>query len=131
MTSKTHPTEILIRDARSLLKPTPVELHHIPRWFAKRLRTAMGKHYRWDFPLDDLLQRVENECGSAVHWWDHWGSTTLPNGRRAVVTEPYLSIGDVKKAIVFAQLIVCDVEIYSNSWWYPGQTTRIAFTEPK
>lgn len=135
-----HPTEILIEKARDLLSPSPVKLGHLPQWFASACRTALKKHHipieRYDLP-ETLMYKVaetasKNEDGqsASITWIDHWGST-VHNGRQAFVTEPYLSAQDVANAVKMAKMLDLEIDIDSNSWWFPGETTRIAFLKPK
>ncbi len=129
-----HPTEILIENARELLKPSPVRIGHCPRWFASACRTALKKHDIYIEPYSGsdavMFAVAEAVSGSSTRWIDHWGST-VHHGMEAFVTEPYLSIEDVASAVEMAKMLGLEIDISSNSWWFPGSTTRIAFLKPK
>ena len=43
---------------------------------------------------------------------------------------PYLCASSIADAMRFAERLGLTFEISSNSWWYPGQTTRLVFQEP-
>ena len=98
-----------IEAARELLKPTPVRLHHTPRW-ARR-----------EFKL----------YGTKPSWCDHWGSTKLPDGRVAFVSEPYdISPGTLCEIDAIAKRHGWTWWLEALSWWYPGHTFRIVIVRP-
>lgn len=120
-----------IQAARELLKPSEVRLHHVPRWLARRIRAKLGKSPRSYHSAFDDVQRAAaaTAANGSAYWLDHFGSTTF-KGRPAFVAEPYLSADMIPDAIRFAELLGLTFDIRPNSWWYPGQTTRLVFQEP-
>ena len=125
--AKTHPTELLIREARKLLKPTEVKLHKVPGWFRKQLLKTTGCSHGLTAGWSVLQHAIDK--ADAHMLFDHCGSTVLSTGTPAFVAEPYGGdVRQVTKAIRFAELTGLDVHISANSWWYPGQTVRFEFT---
>ena len=126
---KQHPVEILIDQARELLRPSPVELHVLPSWLAKRIRARFG-HTPGCCNSLCRLQRVALIAGRGNDaWFDHWGVAVV-DGRPGFISEPYANCADVKAALRFAELLDLEVDFQANSWWYPGQTLRIVFFRP-
>ena len=125
-----HSTAHLIDRARQLLQPSPVELHHVPNWLRRQiLRTLRGGPDRPPRYCTGGLEAFQHaisvtRTGSA---FDHWGSMLDGDGLRVFVSEPYLSIEGVKAAERFAERFELELSISSNSWWFPGQTTRLIF----
>jgi hypothetical protein len=121
--------------ARELLKPTPVRLHHVPNWLRLRILAAIraGRIPRapWNRYCGtdgwSVLMHVQSCIGD--RFLDHFGSTHY-RGRPCFVNEPYLSSEDMDKNRRFAELLGLHWVVSSNSWWFPGNTTRIAFWEP-
>ena len=125
--------------ARLLLKPSPVRLHHMPRWFVTALKPIREERRRGrlgSYVQDDLLAFV----GSGEHWLDHWGSTKAPvrrlgregELREYFVSEPYGFTAETAAGLnrlAEATGLVWSIE--SNSWWYPGATVRIVFEKPE
>jgi len=132
-----------ILEARALLRPTPVNLHHIPRWFLQALRPFRK---RFGGRLESPFQGFENmrnalgggQLGNA--WLDHFGSTKLVRrhaGRERItdetvfVSEPYgLTPGGTLALAELTRLTGIRWSVESNSWWYPGHTIRIVFEPP-
>jgi hypothetical protein len=100
-----------IEQARALLGPSKVRLHHVPRWFAK--------------------SRIISESGIwQGSWLDHFGSTTLADGRAAFVSEPYhVTAAELAECQEIAARVGCDFWVSANSWWYPGVTIRLVFAK--
>jgi hypothetical protein len=119
---------VTIAKARALLLPSPVRLHHAPRWFASAVRKLMpsdlwGRTSSWS-AIDNL--RNSNE----LHWLDHWGSTTLADGRIAFISEPYdITPEAIAWLAEIAMRAGCEFWVSPNSWWYPGATIRLIFAE--
>jgi len=103
--------EETILAARRILKPTPVRIGHVPRWFKKS--GAFGPY---------------GEISSS--WLDHYGSTKLSDGRVAFVSEPY-SVGadQILECEDIAKWLGLDFWVDPNSWWYPGYTIRLIFVQ--
>ena len=122
-----------IQAARDLLQPSEVRLHHVPRWLTRRIKAALGKSpLAYHFGPDEVRRAadVASTNRHGAYWLDHFGTTTV-HGRPAFVSEPYLEVGMVEDARRFAKLLGLTFDIRPNSWWYPGQTTRLVFQEPK
>jgi hypothetical protein len=122
-------TERYIDAARAVLKPTPVELHKIPRWLSVRLYQARqeGKiHVKPNMPSYCLLYAVAGP--DSFDWLDHWGTTTV-DGEVEFVSELYSL--NLKAAKRFAKLLGLKWRYSANSWWYPGWTYRISFYPPQ
>lgn len=127
MTDAGAETRAHIAAARDLLGPTPVRLDHVPRWFKKALHPYHRK-------LEMTYQRVQHAFATIGHGHalDHWGSTTLGDGRVAFVSEPY----DVDAAVLagcerLADEVGCVFYLDPNSWWFPGRTIRLVFVQRK
>jgi hypothetical protein len=116
-----------IEAARDLLKPSPVRLHHVPRWLIQRIRKHIGTVPMCHSGFD-VVHQAACDTGSDS-WLDHFGSTTI-NGRPAFVSEPYLGSRGIVDAMRFAERLMLEFDFSPNSWWYPGQTTRLIFQEP-
>lgn len=113
--------ELEIARLREINKPEPVKLHHIPKWFKQKLILWLKLHDRYDqwASVNPL-----NAFAKAINWHvDHSGSSD--NGWK-FVNEPYGERDD-KNAEV-AKALGCDFCMSSNSYWYPGRTTRYEFT---
>ncbi len=117
-------TQKQIDDARLLLKPSPVELHHVPDWFRRALLKAIGCCHG-----DTSGWGVLNYARQKFSWtWlDHFGSTTLGD-RICFVSEPYnVNPAELQQVKDLAEKIGCQWYLCANSWWYPGSTLRIVF----
>ncbi len=118
----------LIADARRLLRPSPVRIHHIPNWFRLALLKAYGCD-RGDTSAHSVLRHAEHASGQWWHWLDHWGSTTY-HGRPCFVSEPYhLSEADVAAIAELCRRCNLDFHLSSNSWWFPGSTVRAVISQ--
>lgn len=112
--------------ARELLQPSEVDIAHVPNWFRLRLMKAFKNPWRMTSGQAMLHHAVD------VHfkygdWLDHWGST---EGGKVFVSEPYqLLAGEVAELDSFATKLGVKWYISACSWWYPGQTIRVAFFE--
>jgi hypothetical protein len=117
--------EAEIEAARAQYRPTPVKRGHFPRWFVRRWGRRFGKG-------TDILNQLRTflrDNGAAIIL-DHYGSTTLPNGCLAFVTEPYIEHCDIEGALaIVAGELKCDYLVDDNSWHYPGETVRGAWFE--
>ena len=126
---KRHPTEILIEQARKLLKPAPVRLHHVPNWLRLRILKAFGCRNGWTNG-EDVLQRAVRQTSTSL-WLDHWGSAEL-KGKRVFISEPYnvtkQTIADIG---AFCEPMGLEFYISANSWWLSGWTVRIVTYEPE
>lgn len=113
-----------IEAIRAITKPSPVRLHHEPRWLLKlardRLR-AMKRH----IPSGSKLWMLCHTLGIDPHFMDHWGTTD--NGE-TFVCEPYLSHRDLIAAIAFADMLRLDLDVSAVSEWNPPSTIRLSFT---
>ena len=117
-----------IEAARKLLKPTPVRLRHVPNWLRLRMLKAFGCSNR-----DTAGWAVLNHATGGINpsWLDHWGSTVLPSGQRAFVSEPYNFGAETARAVqAFCEPAGLRWHVDANSEWYPGWTVRIEITEP-
>jgi hypothetical protein len=124
---------INIETARKLLSPTPVRLHHVPKWFAVQARQLARKigcrlPYEW---TDDSIHALARRFATCEEtWMDHYGSTTI-HGRMAFVAEPYpVSAETIGKIAELARQLGLECFVSANSWWYPGWTIRIGFWKP-
>lgn len=114
------------RRARELLKPSEVRLNHVPNWFRLRLLKAF-KHPWGNTGGDAILSHAVDVHFRDPYWLDHWGSTD--NGK-VFVSEPYnLSPENVAELDSFAKKLGVQWYISACSWWFPGQTIRVAFFE--
>lgn len=120
-TTEASKQEQTIEKARLILKPSPVRLHHMPRWFIAGVRRSHGR-----LLYNSAITTLENGpyCRT-THWLDHWGSTDY-HGKQCFVSEPYnLSAEAIKAISDFCRDAGFCWEILSNSWWYPGSTLRL------
>jgi hypothetical protein len=109
-----------IREARELLKPTEVNLHHFPNWLRRALLKEFGCRYR-----DTSSWGVKEQVFGGACWLDHWGTSTI-NDRLCFVSEPYnVSMADQIRIDEIAKRIGCRWYLSANSWWFPGWTIRI------
>lgn len=116
---------IWIEQARKLLGPSPVRLHHVPGWFSKAIRKAYGRS-RPTTPAGEAMQGLLRHHWTE-RWLDHWGSTRHC-AQVAFVAEPYgITEQEVALIATIASDLGCDWRLCSNSWWYPGSTLRILF----
>ena len=125
MTDEGQKQRVWIESERVKTKAIPVMLHKLPRWASDALRRAYkGSGLpRYFSPATAIL--------NDARWrglFDHWGTSTLADGRRVLVTEPYPSGDVLPDASAFATWLGCDVRVVGPSWWYPGYTLRIEFT---
>lgn len=106
---------------RREFKPTPVRLHHMPRWMKRLVAEGLGcnQHEAESY----LRSFVDGTCGAM----DHWGSTKM-DGEEVFVFEPYatLEMGHDLAAKVMSR-IKCIAGVENLSWWYPFHTIRIIF----
>lgn len=117
-----------VKELRRLRRPTPVNSDDVPKWFVKRWVKRFGRgefsHILCD--LHVFLGKIEN--GSNL--LDHYGSTVLPNGCLAFVTEPYLPASYIAGPMAaVAKELKCDWYVGDDSWWLPGHTIRGAWFE--
>ncbi len=116
---------------RAQRKPSPVRAGRIPLWLGKLLTVAKnagrlgpGVH---PMPRCTYLDAADRQSGRGNYYnlLDHWGTTVLPDGREAFVSEPY---GYHREhAMAFAELLGLTWEASCNSWHFPGRTTRLTF----
>ena len=96
-----------------------VRLHHLPRWWKRRVKQAGGEIYAYSYGLGEDI-------------FDHCGSSR--NGT-VFVSEPYGSHDDpqliasvgrvaIRLGLEYVILPAC------RSWWNPPSTCRIEFWEP-
>lgn len=125
MASDLSTQDELIQQRRDLMQPTPVRGAHVPKW----LRLALIREFkpeRWQMDGESVLHHACPES----RWLDHWGSTTLHDGRLAFVSEPYhLTPFDIQQIDYVATAIKAQWWIDANSWWYPGRTIRVVIAE--
>jgi len=126
-----------IAAARELLRPSPVRLHHVPRWFARKLRPLKGqlhprsaRYLSGNSLFDEAACYIEYDGKFGNNWLDHWG-TTVSHGRPCFVSEPY----HVTSSAMTNLDRICELTglrwyLDPNSWWYPGWTQRIAIYDP-
>lgn len=114
-----------IEEFRKLMRPTPVRLHHEPRWLTslvrKRLK-ACGRSCRAGWSIWNMV----TAAGIDTDWLDHWGST---DGGKAFVSEPYLNPSMVFNASVFAEWCGLYLRISAVSEWNPPSTIRLEFRQ--
>lgn len=112
----------VVREAWQMDQP---KLHTAPRWLAKALRKAVRD------------RRLDPGCSTASGLWnsprygslfDHWGTVTR-SGRKIFVTEPYAGLCAKPLAAELAEILGCEFWVSIRSWWYPGATIRIEFSE--
>jgi hypothetical protein len=111
--------------------PTRVRLHHVPNWLRLRAMGRTGASYGTAgvCVLEGAMQAAADGASGSCRWLDHWGSTTLPDGTAAFVSEPYgLSGGSMRSVLKFAELLDLNVVVQAASEWNPGSTIRIVFT---
>lgn len=115
---------------RRLTGASAVTLSLVPPWFRRAVKQAVvraGGEPRFsdmmDFPYAACLK-----LGVGYGWLDHWGTAKLGD-RELFVSEPYLSCGHVEEAIRFAEVVGLDLMISPASWWNPGRTTRLSFSQ--
>ena len=124
-------------EARNLLTPTEVNSGKFPRWLAKRIRERLkvpSQTYNGRDLIDFALKEIARLANSShtMNFLDHWGTTKFySDGRVSFVSEPYLSPEQVLSAYEFAKFLDLEFSIESNSWHFPGSTTRLLFTEKK
>lgn len=115
-----------IEEARLLLKPTPVKIGHMPRWFAVGVRKAHGR-----LVYSSAEATLMNGPYCRERWLDHWGSTDY-HGKPCFVSEPYnLSLRAIEAIHDFCRDAGFEWRLCSNSWWYPGHTLRVLIYRPK
>lgn len=116
-----------IEQARRLLQPTPVQLHRVPNWLRRRLLAAIGCGGGGTSGYA-VLAHAERLMG--WRWLDHWGASTY-RGQPCFVSEPYhVSADDMAAVAELCRRCNLDSHLSANSWWYPGETIRIAIYEP-
>lgn len=113
-----------IRNARKILRPTPVKYNKVPKWF----RDAYCRNVLERRPGREGESQLITRCNRG-RWLDHWG-TAMHYGKEAFVSEPYgLGLTWLQDIDALAKQIGCKYEISPNSWHYPGHTIRILFYE--
>lgn len=133
MASKQSDADREIAKRRAIFQPTPVNLHHIPRWFAQCLKPYRHRH---DTTLE-AFERMRRAVGDS--WLDHWGSTKIVrrSGQQLseetyFVSEPYgLSPQGVRALAELERVTGIRWSVEANSWWYPGRTLRIVIEPPR
>lgn len=126
-----------IEQDRARLGVSPVRKAHVPKWFwlavARAYPPGHPTRYLGFFNSFDSAWKTPDVITNAVggrEWLDHWGSSELPDGRVAFVSEPYRppyndEIGERLRAA--AAEIGCEFWVDENSWHYPGSTVRLVF----
>ena len=112
---------------RAILHPSPVRLHHVPGWLRLRMLGVFGcgggSTSGWAV--------LHHAAGSWPSWLDHFGSTVLPNGKRAFVSEPYGFTPEMAEELkAFCSPMGLSWHVDPNAEWYPGRTVRIVIQEP-
>lgn len=115
------PQERHIERCRELLQPSPVRVGHVPRWLARRIRERTPCRGHGTTLLGKALALAQAR-------FDHEGSTVLPDGREAFVSETYELLHDIDGARRFAALLGLELRVSACSWWFPGYAIRVAFT---
>lgn len=105
----------------AITRPTPVRLHHAPRWVSQLVRRYLGGKSKGS-PLWEIDSAI---IGPTL--FDHWGST---DGGRVLVSEPYASNGHVNKASQFALALGILWRFSPVSEWNPPLTVRFSFWRP-
>lgn len=119
--------ERMILELRERLKPSPVRIGHVPNWFRLALLKAYGCAFGDTSGAGILHEASIRWRGS---WLDHWGSTRLANGEVVFVAEPYdFSPANAAECEQIAVALGCRWYPEANSWWWPGQTKRIVFSQ--
>jgi hypothetical protein len=142
-----HDQKELITKARELLKPSPVRIHHVPKWLWRRLNRQFADSYRVAYgPTSGQIDGMSILLYAASMvskpnlpiWLDHWGST-VPQGeygstinKLCFVSEPYdFSSSCATEVDQFCQRLGIEWYLFANSWHYPGRTLRITMYEPQ
>ncbi len=116
------------RAVREILKPSPVRLHHVPNW----LRLRMLRTYGCSHGILSGWAVLHHATGDNRGWLDHCGSTLLPNGQRAFVSEPYgFSEQTAADLNAFCRPMGLRWSVKANSEWFPGSTVRIVIYPPE
>jgi hypothetical protein len=125
-----HGTEGWIAEARKVFDPTPVRLHHRPKWFMQLLAAAKRRNPHG--PAAGFYEDLRRGSWK-LDWMDHWGSTVLLNGTPAFVSEPYgITSETLAEVEAIAEECGCYANVSANSYWYPGSTIRIEiYPKPK
>ena len=121
-------TEREIQARRRVMKPSEVDLHHVPNWFRRRLLKAYGCSDR-----DTAGWAVLCHARDANDWtWlDHHGSTKW-DGQPAFVSEPYgVTAKELQQVADMCERCGLFYRVSANSYWYPGSTIRILIFEPE
>ena len=116
-----------IAELRRLHRPTEVRSRSIPHWLCQRIRERLQPERELSNCALLSLAMQRANCGPLVI--DHYGTTTI-RGREVFVAEPYPLPSRVVRAKQFANLLGLSLDVSSNSWWYPGFTTRLIFSQP-
>lgn len=124
-------TEMRIDFYRGVFNTKPVDLHEMPSWAARRICWATKGWGRFAAELG--MQSLANSGGFA-RLIDHWGASVGYQGLPVLVLEPYAdpSDGSVLTGVArMAEMLGVHARIsdYWGSWWYPGRTCRIEFSE--
>lgn len=107
-----------IEKMRALAKPSPVRLHHEPRWLLKRIHKSCGRSMRvWEYAHSERFG----------FFLDHWG--TVDDGK-VFVSEPYPTARMIAAADAFSESLGLQIYIRANSHWNPGSTIRLEFRVP-
>jgi hypothetical protein len=116
---------------RAVFGIRPVELHEAPGWWSQRVCWATRGWGR--YAAECRIQELAREHYGTCSLIDHWGLTRLDDGTVAYVTEPYCSVDEklIEAIAKIAGLLGVHARILSpwQSWWYPGWTVRIEFSE--
>lgn len=116
-----------IEKVRGILNPVEVKLDKWPVWFKKRFKEKTGKPFSWTSGAET---HMVCEAAGVRNFFDHWGTSKVGE-EIFLISEPYASTEDFLSAIQFAKFYDLKIRIYPNSFWYPGSTTRIEFSEKK
>ena len=112
---------------REMFRPSPVRLQHVPDWLRRRILKAHGCRDG----MTDGWSVLHNAAGPMPRWLDHFGSTTLPNGKRAFVSEPYGFTHEMATELqAFCEPMGLRYHVSANAWWNPPSTVRIVIEEP-
>lgn len=110
---------------------SPVRHEHIPGWLTRRCLTVAGTQYGIKsarFVLEHAMRRFGGTLNAG--WLDHWGSTRLPDGTVALVSEPYgIRPLELIAMVEFCTALSLNVSVHAASEWNPsGGTIRILIT---
>lgn len=122
-TSQQAAYEARADELRRLMNPSPVRLHHEPRWLKSMIRDAMrGKNTR--IPSCASVWDMCIRLGINPHFLDHWGSAEKGT---VFISEPYLSHYMIHSAAAFASAVGLQLDVSAVSEWNPPRTIRLTF----